>query len=145
MTIKIQNKDLAIIYAFLGKLSLKSKKSRARTRLSRLLEEKYREYAESTTELQKQFAICDEDGNLVEDGDGLKWETPSNKIKFLSEKKELDDEEAVINCTEIMQQMNVLHEVLEKLDMALEGDDAIAYDVLCEGLENLTSKEEEEK
>ena len=144
MIIKFKNKEIVGIYGFLSKLSLKSKKSRARTRLQRKLEEKYKEYAEGKVEIQKTYALCDEKGELVlGKDDDLKFETPARKRAYLKEVEELDEEYAVIDYKEIMQQLNVLYKVLDKIEMELEGGDATAYDVLCEQLEKLPEEEEE--
>ena len=64
-TIKLQNADLVPVGNFLGKLKLKGKASRGRTKLIKLLEAKNKEYNEDREEIRDPYFEHDEKGDRV--------------------------------------------------------------------------------
>jgi len=144
MIIEFKNQELQIVGIFLRELGLKGKESRARTLLCKRLEDKLKDYIAELGEIQKEYAKKDDVGNVMtSEGSALLFETEEDERVYYTEANRLAEEEAVIDCTEVMAKMKSLLAGLENLDVELKGNDAAIYDAVCEQLENLQTEEEE--
>jgi Protein of unknown function (DUF1617). len=133
--LKFKNNELVNVANFLVSIPLKSKASRARTALVQKLSLKNEELQKFRDELLQKYAQKDETGELIQDENGVyPWikETEDEARETLIE---LHNEEVYINIEEYRPNMKLLSLALEDLDVALSGQEAVAYDLLMDQLE----------
>lgn len=137
-TIKFKNKDIEPVYTFLVNTKLQGRMSRARTTLCKELERKFEEITKAKLEIQKEYGKLDQEKNLITGKDGkIEFETEEKEEGCVHGVDELFEEIATIECTEILDKLQVLHSALDVLDESLEGQDAVMYDLVCTQLENI--------
>lgn len=144
-TLTFKNEELAAVGNFLGDLNLKSKASRGRTKLIKLIASKNEEYTSERKEALEPFIMKDEKGNNVE-GD-----TP-NMVRIIEDKQdeansimdEIDEELAVIEFTEYSEKMHALYEAIVDYPTEFSNQNATAYDLLMDQLESVFENEMEE-
>ena len=133
--LKFKNNELVNVANFLVSIPLKSKASRARTALVQKLSLKNEELQKFRDELLQKYAQKDDSGELIQDENGVyPWikETEDEARETLIE---LHNEEVYINIEEYRPNMKLLSLALEDLDVALSGQEAVAYDLLMDQLE----------
>lgn len=133
--LKLKNSEIISVINFLTIAPLKTKASRARSVVIKKLVEKNDELNKFQDEILEKFAEKDENGEVIKDEHGTShWE--KDHIKEGNEAiQELRDEEIYINIEEYRPNMKILGLALDNLDMELSGQDAIAYDLLMDQLE----------
>lgn len=144
-TLTFKNEELAAVGNFLGDLNLKSKASRGRTKLIKLIASKNEEYTSERKDALEPFIMKDEKGNNVE-GD-----TP-NMVRIIEDKQdeansimdEIDEELAVIEFTEYSEKMHALYEAIVDYPTEFSNQNATAYDLLMDQLESVFENEMEE-
>lgn len=133
--LKFKNNELVNVANFLVSIPLKSKASRARTALVQKLSLKNDEFRKFQEELLEKYAQKDESGELIQDENGsYPWikETKAEAVEALTE---LNNEEVYINIEEYRPNMKLLSLALDNLDMELSGQEAVAYNLLMDQLE----------
>lgn len=110
--IEIQNTQLKMVSEFLSSMNLEAKSSRARVKLGKKVEERLMEFSQDVQELQKEY----EGGEL-----------DSHFIELLSEKTYID-------MGEYKDLMPHLEEALLEYNSPMQGDDAVAHDLLLDEL-----------
>lgn len=143
MILKIEKGKLAPIINILYDLPLKGKQSRHRTKFIKILQEKHEEYREDLKELLKEHC------NLNEAGEPIIKEDNTYDFKdihaFMKDKKELDEEEVVVEGTEYQPILRTVKEVLFNCDREFSGEEAMNYDYICERFEDAEKAEKAEK
>lgn len=134
MKLEIENKYLVPILNFLPKVGVKNEKSRARSKLQRLISRKVEEYREDDKKIIHDFANLDDQGDPIIKDDS--YDIPKAKLKECGkERTKLLNEVAIIEGGEYVNHFGILEEVLLNLDMELTGQDAEAYDILLDAFE----------
>ncbi|WP_270264768.1 DUF1617 family protein [Lactococcus formosensis] len=133
--LKFKNNELVNVANFLVSIPLKSKASRARTALVQKMSLKNDEFRRFQKELLEKYAQKDDSGELIKDENGsYPWiqETKAEAVEALTE---LNNEEVYINIEEYRPNMKLLSLALDDLDVALSGQEAVAYNLLMDQLE----------
>ena len=115
MKLEIQNIHLKKVVEFLPTIELAGRASRGKVKFLDKVAAKLQEFST--------------DFNEIKEGD-------SDEDKKNDEIIELVKENAVISMDEYPQLMNAFFDALENYEVALKGDDAIAYDVLLTAYES---------
>ncbi|MBP3950346.1 DUF1617 family protein [Bacillus suaedae] len=142
MLVKIQNKFIKDAINFLYDMSLKGKKSRHRTRLISLLQEKMKQIGEEEVIIIKEFAGEDKEGNPKKDDNG---NFAINDVKACQEQlNELWDEFFIIDGGDAHGMLKTVKEVIEDYDGELSGRQAEVYDHLFDAFEQPEEEKEDE-
>lgn len=140
-TIKLQNADLVPVGNFLGKLKLKKKASRGRTKLIKLLEAKNKEYNEDREEVRDPYFEHNEKGDRVTKDNAYVLKDSTKGADLNKELVDLAKEDAVIEFTEYSDKFRALYDALNSYEYELADSDASLYDLLMDELENNFKKE----
>ena len=135
MKMEIKNGEITAYVEFLQKLNLKSRASRGRTKLIKLLEKKIEEYNTDIAGLRDEFFKKDDKGNFVQENGKLVVKDGVSVGEAQAEADKLTNENAVILLDEYEQQIKAMHQALDEYDGELSGTDATIYDDLMEKLE----------
>lgn len=136
---KLFNYELEHFIMFLYNLKLPNYQSRMRTRLLKLLSEKYKELEDDRLSVIKEYAELDEKGEpvLIRDGSVSKYNI-KNKESFEKAMFELFAEEVIIDQTEERSRMLIaVRDSVLNCDLEFEGNEAIQYDRWCEIVEEI--------
>lgn len=134
MIVKIENNKLGQVIDLLFDLSLKGKQSRHRTKFIKLLSERFQEYQNDFKLLLKEHCHLDDNGNPKTTTDGQHWDV-KDVDAFIKDKKELDEEEIVIEGGNYHGMLKTVKEVLFNCDKEFRGQEAMIYDYICEKFE----------
>ncbi|WNF31631.1 DUF1617 family protein [Aeribacillus composti] len=133
MILKIEKAKLAPIINLFYDLSLRGKQSRHRSKFIKLLSERLEEYQEDLKELLKEHC------NLDEKGEPIVKEDNTFDVKdidaFIKDRKELDEEEIVIEGGDYQDMLKTVKEILMNCDREFSGQEAMIYDYICERFE----------
>lgn len=138
-TLAFKNKDMVAVGNFLGTLNLKSKASRGRSKLVKLLMVKIDEYNDDRKEALDPYF---KDGELLKDKDGKNL--PENEEKAKKIVEEMEFETAVIEFTEYSEKLKALYDAIIDYPSEFNGIDGMAYDLLMDQLESAFANETEE-
>ncbi|QXE02777.1 DUF1617 family protein [Terribacillus sp. DMT04] len=133
MQVKIENAKLGQAIDLLFNMPLKGKKSRHRSKLVKLLQERLKEVGDQELDLIKEFAGEDEEGNPKRKEDGSF--AIDNPKEFRQQQDELFEEEYVIDGGDAQGMLKTVKEVLLNYDEELSGQKAVIYDYLCDAFE----------
>lgn len=147
-TIKLKNILLVPVFTLLRDGDFKNQASRGRTKFTKRLEEKNKEFNEALTEIRKEYFEVDENDELKIDGDMYVFkeeveENPELKEDLNKRIKELEEEEFEVSFVEHSKKYDAMFKALEKFDEELSGDKALAYDELMDAYEANENNEEE--
>lgn len=132
MKITIGNKHLKKTVEFLNELELSGKASRVRVKLNRRLQEKLQDFSSEFHQIKTKFDELKTDEN---------YESMQAELQFMDE---LTAEDAVVDMTEYAHLLPSLKDELEHYPHMLQGDNAVAHDLLLDALEdNLPSSEDD--
>ncbi|WCZ54866.1 hypothetical protein [Latilactobacillus phage TMW 1.706 P1] len=123
---------------FLGTLNLKSKASRGRSKLVKLLMVKIDEYNDDRKEALDPYF---KDGELLKDKDGKNLPENEENAKKIAE--EMESETAVIEFTEYSEKLKALYEAIIDYPSEFNGVDGMAYDLLMDQLEMVFETEKD--
>src|SRR5699024_8219717 len=124
MKITIGNKHLKKTVEFLSGLELSGKASRVRVKLNNRLQEKLQEFSTEFQQIKTKF-------------DELKEKEEYEAMKEqLEQMDELTAEESVVDMTEYAHLLPALKDEMEEYPHVLQGDDAVAHDLLLDALES---------
>lgn len=132
---EIKNGEITAYVEFLQKLNLKSRASRGRTKLIKLLEKKINEFNMDLNSLRDEYFKKDEQGQFIQENGRLVVKDGVSVAEAQSEADELNNENAVILLDEYQEQIKAMYQALDEYDGELSGTDATIYDDLMEKLE----------
>lgn len=133
---EIKNGEITAYVEFLQKLNLKSRASRGRTKLIKLLDKKIDEFNADLNSVRDEFFKKDDKGHFVQDDNGkLVIKDGVSVGEAQAEADKLTNENAVILLDEYEQQIKAMYQALDEYDGELSGTDATIYDDLMEKLE----------
>lgn len=136
MKMEIKNGEITAYVEFLQKLNLKSRASRGRTKLIKLLEKKIDEFNADLNSVRDEFFKKDDKGHFIQDDNGkLVIKDGVSVGEAQAEADKLTNENAVILLDEYEQQIKAMYQALDEYDGELSGTDATIYDDLMEKLE----------
>ena len=133
---EIKNGEITAYVDFLQKLNLKSRASRGRTKLIKLLDKKIDEFNTDLNSVRDEFFKKDDKGHFIQDDNGkLVIKDGVSVGEAQAEADKLTNENAVILLDEYEQQIKAMYQALDEYDGELSGTDATIYDDLMEKLE----------
>lgn len=133
---EIKNGEITAYVEFLQKLNLKSRASRGRTKLIKLLDKKIDEFNADLNSVRDEFFKKDDKGHFIQDDNGkLVIKDGVSVGEAQAEADKLTNENAVILLDEYEQQIKAMYQALDEYDGELSGTDATIYDDLMEKLE----------
>lgn len=135
MKMEIKNGEITAYVDFLQKLNLKSRASRGRTKLIKLLEKKINEFNMDLNSLRDEYFKKDEQGQFIQENGRLVVKDGVSVAEAQSEADELNNENAVILLDEYQEQIKAMYQALDEYDDELSGTDATIYDDLMDKLE----------
>lgn len=124
MKITIGNKHLKKTVEFLSGLELSGKASRVRVKLNARLQEKLQEFSTEFQQIKTKFDELKEQEE---------YEALKDKLKQLDE---ITSEVSIVDMTEYTHLLPALKDELENYPHMLQGDNAVAHDLLLDALEN---------
>lgn len=132
MKITIGNKHLKKTVEFLSSIELSGKASRVRVKLNGRLQEKLQDFSTEFQQIKTKF-------------DELKEQEEYEALKEqLKQMDELTAEASIVDMTEYEHLLPSLKDELENYPHMLQGDNAVAHDMLLDALEdNLPSSEDD--
>ena len=139
---EIKNGEITAYVEFLQKLNLKSRASRGRTKLIKLLEKKINEFNMDLNSLRDEYFKKDEQGQFIQENGRLVVKDGVSVAEAQSEADELNNENAVILLDEYQEQIKAMYQALDEYDGELSGTDATIYDDLMEKLEQAQKQKE---
>ncbi|WP_100489420.1 DUF1617 family protein [Sporolactobacillus pectinivorans] len=141
MEIRIENQKLVLSINLLYSLSLRGQQSRHRTKFIRLLQAKLDDFAKDEQDMRK------EECNLGEDGEPKTYRKAGQELldiknldHFMAARKELYEEERVIDGGDNQVVMLTVKKILDECDKELTGQEADTYDYLCDQFEKAGAK-----
>ena len=137
MKMEIKNGEITAYVEFLQKLNLKSRASRGRTKLIKLLEKKINEFNMDLNSLRDEDFKKDEQGQFIQENGKLGVKDGVIVGEAQAEADKLTNENAVILLDEYEQQIKAMYQALDEYDGELSGTDATIYDDLMDKLEQL--------
>ena len=132
---EIKNGEITAYVDFLQKLNLKSRASRGRTKLIKLLEKKINEFNMDLNSLRDEYFQKDDQGQFIQENGRLVVKDGVSIEEAQAEADKLNNENAVILLDEYEQQIKAMYQALDEYDDELSGTDATIYDDLMEKLE----------
>lgn len=135
MKMEIKNGEITAYVDFLQKLNLKSRASRGRTKLIKLLEKKIDEFNMDLNSLRDEYFQKDDQGQFIQENGRLVVKDGVSVGEAQEEADKLTNENAVILLDEYEQQIKAMYQALDEYDGELSGTDATIYDDLMEKLE----------
>ena len=134
---EIKNGEITAYVEFLQKLNLKSRASRGRTKLIKLLDKKIDEFNADLNSVRGEYFKKDDKGNFVQENGKLVVKDGVSVGEAQTEADKLTNENAVILLDEYEQQIKAMYQALDEYDEELSGTDATIYDDLMEKLEQI--------
>lgn len=135
---KIKNKDILNTHKILFDLELKGKSSRLRSRFNRLLQQHYNNVIHpEETELRKQYAIKDEQGEIIYDKTG----NFKASVDYINEMDSLMEEYFHIDLNEANKEMllSIAKLFLDDNLIVVSGELAETYDLVCSQFEHVNN------
>lgn len=135
MHIKLKNKYLVTLIPFLQGMKLKGEKSRARSKFLELATAAFTSLQDSETELVKEYAAVDSEGEPLIKEDGSFTLRKDTYEAFINERAKLFDEIAEIEGGTYTTHLGTMRQILNDYDEELDGENAELYDALCDAFE----------
>lgn len=135
---KIKNKDILNTHKILFDLELNGKASRLRSRFNRLLQQHYNNVIQpEETELRKQYAIKDEQGEIKYDENG----NFKASVDYINEMDSLMEEYFHIDLNEANKEMllSIAKLFLDENLIVVSGELAETYDKVCSQFEHVSN------
>ncbi|MGD6873025.1 DUF1617 family protein [Sutcliffiella horikoshii] len=131
MKIAIENGKLGQAIDLLFNLSLIGKQSRHRTSLILIMNERLKEVEVQEKELLKEHCYLDEAGEPKKKDNDQYWDIKDIET-FVQDKKELMEEELVIEGGDHHGMLKTVKSILLDCDVEFSRQQAVIYDYLCE-------------
>ena len=137
---KIKNKHLNIVINFL-KNEIKATKvdNIHRMRIVKALESQQEKLFSEETQLVKEFAVLDDNGNIKQDDNGSFFVT--NRVEFESQQKRLLNEVFRIEDKNLSDALKTIKRLVNEFEDELSGESAEAHFILSEAMENINMEE----
>ena len=138
----IKNKDLSIVIGFL-KEEIKATKvdNIHRMRIVKALESQQGKLISEETQLVKEFAVLDDNGNIKQDVNGSFYVT--NRAEFEAQQKQLLNEVFRIEDNNLSDALKTIKRLVNDFEDELSGESAEAHYILIEALENNENGDDE--
>lgn len=136
----IKNKDLSIVIGFL-KEEIKATKvdNIHRMRIVKALELQQEKLISEETQLVKEFAVLDDNGNIKQDVNGSFFVT--NRAEFEAQQKQLLNEVFRIEDSNLSEALKTIKRLVNDFEDELSGESAEAHFILSEAIENINMEE----
>ena len=136
----IKNKDLSIVIGFL-KEEIKATKvdNIHRMRIVKALESQQEKLFSEETQLVKEFAVLDDNGNIKQDDNGSFFVT--NRSEFETQQKQLLNEVFRIEDKNLSEALKTIKRLVNEFEDELSGESAEAHFILSEAIENINMEE----
>ena len=136
----IKNKDLSIVIGFL-KEEIKATKvdNIHRMRIVKALEYQQEKLFSEETQLVKEFAVLDDNGNIKQDDNGSFFVT--NRAEFEAQQKQLLNEVFGIEDNNLSEALKTIKRLVNDFEDELSGESAEAHYILSEAMENINMEE----
>lgn len=136
----IKNKDLSIVIGFL-KEEIKATKvdNIHRMRIVKALESQQEKLISEETQLVKEFAVLDDNGNIKQDNNGSFFVT--NRSEFETQQKQLLNEVFRIEDKNLSEALKTIKRLVNDFEDQLSGESAEAHFILSEAMENINMEE----
>ena len=136
MSIIITNEYLPAVCSLLEELPLAGRASRARSKVLEMARQAAASLAQSEIDLASQYAICTPEGKPAINAEGsIEFATPHKAQAFLSEQQALLAERAILTGQTYTSMAATLYQALIDTNEPFSGEQARAYNHLCEALE----------
>lgn len=133
MKFKIKNKYLKDSIELLNDAPLTGMQSIARTRLIKVLQEPFKDYAEEEKELIDSVVKKDENGKPIKVENGLKISEGKEDL-YLDSLNKIENQVAEIDKPTYTGHLSEVKDILKEYSQPLTGTRAEAYMALCEAL-----------
>lgn len=136
----IKNKDLSNVIGFL-KEEIKATKvdNIHRMRIVKVLESQQEKLISEETQLVKEFAVLDDNGNIKQDVNGSFFVT--NRAEFETQQKQLLNEVFRIEDNNLSEALKTIKRLVNEFEDELSGESAEAHFILSEAMENINMEE----
>lgn len=131
MKIELKNKELSPAINFLSGLNLRSKDSRCRSKLVKLLTDVLQDLGEEEKKLMSENNLLDESGSLIDESE----RDPEMVRAFNREQAMLMDEVVIIEGGLYAKNIDEMPRILNEYDGELSGQIAEIYDRLLDEME----------
>lgn len=136
MVFKVENKYLKAIGEMVAMAPMKGSRSRHRQRFIRDINEQLNLISAEREELIKEFAVLDETGEALSESNGsVVFPDEVSEQDCVKALNELQSEEFILEGEEKLTMLKKVYLGLEESDVMLSGEDAVAYDLLMEKIE----------
>ena len=137
MTFTIENDKLEPTINLLGKLSLKGKQSRHRTKMIKDLVEGVKVYEDQRKEILKEHCNLNEDGEpiIITKGNGEKHYDVKDVDAFSKDDRELLEETYTLEGGNVSGYLKTMKDVLLECELEWSGHEADIYDYICDEFE----------
>ena len=136
MKIAIENAKLGQVHDLLFNLPLMGKRSRHRTRLMKIVENRIKEVADQERQLLKEHCNLGKDGEPKTIDNGKRWDVKDLEA-FATDKRELYEEELIVEGGNYHEMLKTLKPTLLECEVEWQGQQAFIYDYLCEQFEGV--------
>ncbi|PKR79180.1 hypothetical protein CEY16_05385 [Halalkalibacillus sediminis] len=134
MQLKLPNRMVTQAINLLSNLSLKGRSSRHRSKVIKALNEQVKEIVEQEHVLIKEHCYQDDKGNPKRTSDGKGYHVKDVEI-FSKDMNELHQEEYILEGENMTEPLKTIGHVLLNSEEEWKGQEAEAYDYLCEQFE----------
>jgi PHD/YefM family antitoxin component YafN of YafNO toxin-antitoxin module len=142
MDFVIENEKLVPAINLLGKLSLKGKKSRHRTKMIKDLMEGVKEFEDQRQLIIKEHCNLNEEGEpvtITKEGGAEHYDVKNLKA-FEKDQKELLEETYTLEGGNVTGYLKTMKDVLLECELEWSGQEADIYDYLCDEFEKEEQK-----
>lgn len=124
---KLQNKALIPVGNFMQSLTLPAQISRARTKIVNELQKNIYELSNDEKNI-----VINHNGEVSDDG-SITWQKDTDRLLYIKEKDEMMEESVDVTIDNVTL-FEKFKEYMENWNEEVSGEEASAYDVLCEAL-----------
>lgn len=136
MVFKVENKYLKAIGEMVAMTPMNGSRSRHRQRFIRDINEQLNLISAEREELIKEFAVLDETGEALSEANGsVVFSDEVSEQECVKALNELQSEEFILEGEDKLTMLKKVYLGLEESDVMLSGEDAVAYDLLMEKIE----------
>lgn len=136
MVFKVENKYLKAIGEMVAMTPMNGSRSRHRQRFIRDINEQLNLISAEREELIKEFAVLDETGEALSEVNGsVVFSDEVSEQECVKALNELQSEEFILEGEDKLTMLKKVYLGLEESDVMLSGEDAVAYDLLMENIE----------
>lgn len=140
--LKFMKTELTPVRDILASFKLKGKSSRLRMRLLGEVENHIEAYMKEEQLLLKEYALADENGELVKikvevDGQMIETYDFEDEEAFMSELKILRNEFITIDHEKFKEELEIVLEAIDNSEIELSGQEAVAHSLLYDKIDEV--------